>query len=91
MGANNSVPANYSTAAYALIGLDIVFTIAAVTGRTASRKLMKATPAIDDYLCYIAFVSILSCFFCSYTDRVDRQSWTPCVRLALDSLRGCRF
>jgi hypothetical protein len=63
MGSSSSVPANYSAAAYALLTLDIILSTGAVTGRIASRKLMKATPAIDDYLCYLAFVSLLDISF----------------------------
>jgi hypothetical protein len=59
MGANSSVPANYGTAAYTLLVVYVVLSILLVAGRTASRKLMKATPAVDDYLCYLAFVSLL--------------------------------
>jgi cytochrome bd-type quinol oxidase subunit 2 len=59
MGANSSVPANYGAAAYTLLVVYVVLSILLVAGRTASRKLMKATPAVDDYLCYLAFVSLL--------------------------------
>jgi hypothetical protein len=58
MGANSSVPANYNAAAYTLLAVDVVLSILAVAGRTASRKLMKTTPAVDDYLCYLAFVGL---------------------------------
>ncbi|KAF2028742.1 hypothetical protein EK21DRAFT_113597 [Setomelanomma holmii] len=59
MGANNSVPADYSAAAYAILATDILLTTTAVVGRTASQKLMKTIPAIDDYLCYLAYTSNL--------------------------------
>jgi hypothetical protein len=59
MGANSAVPANYGAAAYTLLVVYVVLSILLVAGRTASRKLMKATPAVDDYLCYLAFVSLL--------------------------------
>jgi hypothetical protein len=59
MGANSSVPANYNAAACTLLTLYGVLSILAVTGRATARKLMKASPAIDDYLCYLAFVSSL--------------------------------
>ena len=57
MGANNSVPADYSVPAYTILAIDVVLTTAAVTGRTASHRLLKTLPATDDYLCYFAFVS----------------------------------
>jgi hypothetical protein len=63
MGTNNSVPADYSTAAYALIGLDIFLIISAVAGRTGSRRLMKAKISADDILTYLAFVCTSSALF----------------------------
>lgn len=57
MGANNSIPADYSVPAYTILAIDVVLTTAAVIGRTASRRLLKTTPTTDDYLCYFAFVS----------------------------------
>jgi hypothetical protein len=70
MGANSSVPANYNAASYTLLTLDVVLSILAVTGRTASRKIMKATPAIDDYLCWLAFVSASSASSYLCTNRI---------------------
>ncbi|CAO2654451.1 Nn.00g111840.m01.CDS01 [Neocucurbitaria sp. VM-36] len=55
MGANNSVPANYSAAAYAVLILEVILTTAAVVGRTVSRKLMKAKLSTDDALTYAAY------------------------------------
>jgi hypothetical protein len=66
MGANSSVPANYNAAAYTLLTLDVILSTVAVTGRTASRKLMKASPAIDDHLCYLAFVGLTNISFPMY-------------------------
>lgn len=63
MGANNSIPANYSAVAYAVLALDIVLTTAAVVGRTVSRKLMKARLSTDDTLTYVAYV----CYFLSFS------------------------
>jgi hypothetical protein len=57
MGANSSVPANYDAAAYAILAIEVVLTTAAVLGRVTSRYLMKAAPATDDYLTYLAYVS----------------------------------
>jgi hypothetical protein len=59
MGANSSVSADYSAAAYAILTIDIVLTTAAVLGRTASQKMMNTTLAFDDYLCYLAYVRSL--------------------------------
>tara|TARA_R110002003_G_scaffold63_14_gene5887 strand:- start:4053 stop:4256 length:204 start_codon:yes stop_codon:yes gene_type:complete len=59
MGANSSVPADYSAAVYVILTIDIVLTTAAVLGRTASQKMMNTAPAFDDYLCYLAYVSSL--------------------------------
>ncbi|KAF2478139.1 uncharacterized protein BDR25DRAFT_299836 [Lindgomyces ingoldianus] len=55
MGANSSVPADYNAPAYGILVLDIFLTTAALAGRTVSRKMMKARPATDDYLAYIAY------------------------------------
>lgn len=62
MGANNSVPANYSAAAYAVLVLNLVLTTTVVVGRTVSRKLMKAKLSTDDTVTYIAYVRTLSSF-----------------------------
>ncbi|OAK94744.1 hypothetical protein IQ06DRAFT_81410 [Phaeosphaeriaceae sp. SRC1lsM3a] len=59
MGANNSVPADYTVPAYTILAIDVVLTTAAVVGRTASRRLLKTSPAVDDYLCYFAFIANL--------------------------------
>jgi hypothetical protein len=59
MGSANSMPANYSAAADAVLSIEIILTTAAVFGRIISRRMMKASPAIDDYLCYLAFVRLL--------------------------------
>lgn len=56
MGANNSVPAVYDSPAYTLLVLDLVLITSAVLARLWSRRIMKAAPAIDDYLAYIAYV-----------------------------------
>lgn len=56
MGANHSLPADYSAAAYAVLALDVTMTTAALVARTVSRKLMKATLSTDDTLTYIAYV-----------------------------------
>ncbi|KAH7363746.1 hypothetical protein BKA66DRAFT_573437 [Pyrenochaeta sp. MPI-SDFR-AT-0127] len=59
MGANHSIPANYSAVAYTVLALDIILTTAAVVGRTVSRKLMKARLSTDNTLTYIAYSSNL--------------------------------
>ena len=56
MGANNSTPAVYDGPAYVLLVLDLVLTSSALLARVASRRIMKATPAVDDYLAYSAYV-----------------------------------
>jgi hypothetical protein len=58
MGSANSMPANYSAAAYGVLTIEIILTIAVVCGRIVSRRMMKATTAMDDHLCYLAFVSL---------------------------------
>jgi hypothetical protein len=56
MGANNSIPAVYDAPAYSIMILDIVLTTAALAARVLSRMVMKAGPATDDYLAYLAYV-----------------------------------
>ncbi|KAF2195522.1 hypothetical protein K469DRAFT_681829 [Zopfia rhizophila CBS 207.26] len=55
MGSANSVPAVYDAPARSILALDIILTTVALVGRMASRKMMKATLAADDYLTYIAY------------------------------------
>ncbi|KAJ4991580.1 integral membrane protein [Stagonosporopsis vannaccii] len=62
MGAKNSFPADYSVPAYTILAIDVVLTTAAVGGRTAPRRMMKTSPATDDYLCYFAFIANLGLF-----------------------------
>jgi hypothetical protein len=51
---------NYNTVVYAILSINIALTATAVAGRMVSQRLAKATLAIDDYLCYFAFVSLFA-------------------------------
>jgi hypothetical protein len=93
MGANNSVPANYSAAAYTVLTIDIILTTSAVVGRTVSRRVMKATPATDDYLCYFAYVSAFDTVFQLKLMFTDCQPWSAHIWLppkCFRSLGPCR-
>jgi cytochrome bd-type quinol oxidase subunit 2 len=54
------MPAVYDAPAYSIMILDIVLTTAALAGRILSRMIMKAGPATDDYLAYLAYVGLPS-------------------------------
>lgn len=62
MRANGSISADYSTAAYSMLTLEVVLTTIAVVGRKVSRKLMKAKLSTDDILTYVAYVGTNSTF-----------------------------
>lgn len=59
MGANSSVPAKYDAPAYVILSLELGLTTAAVLGRIASRRVMRAPLAADDYMAYLAYVGVL--------------------------------
>lgn len=73
MGVNNSVPADYSVPAYTILAIDVVLTTAAMGGRAAPRRMMKTSPATDDYLCYFAFVSLPTLSSFPHVNDIDRK------------------
>jgi hypothetical protein len=90
MGANNSVPADYSMPAYTILAIDVVLTTAAVGGRTAPRRMMKTSPATDDYLCYFAFVSLSTLSSFPHVNDIDRKPQPVSIWANINSLRGAR-
>jgi hypothetical protein len=90
MGANNSVPADYSVPAYTILAIDVVLTTAAVGGRTAPRRMMKTSPATDDYLCYFAFVSLPTLSSFPHVNDIDRKPRPVSIWATIDSLWGAR-
>jgi hypothetical protein len=83
--------ANYNAAAYAMLSINIVLTIAAVTGKTLSQRLIKASLAVDDYLCCFASVSPLFYLPLYIANQQALQLRTPHIRSDLDHHRIIRF